>query len=302
MERALRTIEVEIPGAGLGALLPMLRGHARSANTCAASPALPALRYVRTGVVLDPVQIAAYSRVCGFADSQGVPLTYPQLLAFPLVMAFLGSADCPWPAMGMVHLANRIEQHARLYAGDLVRVELQTGALSSHDKGQLFTLDTRALRADTLVWQATQTLLRTGVAAPGGPAYVSAVAPFPPLSPQTDITAARDIGRRYARVSGDYNPIHLSWLTARLFGFRRALAHGMWTKARALAAVMPPDAVDRATATVEFKSPLYLPAQATLWTGAAAQGRAFEVRSARGERLHLRGQFSHAPGDRPAAT
>jgi acyl dehydratase len=51
--------------------------------------------------------------------------------------------------------------------------------------------------------------------------------------------APADIGRRYGLVSGDMNPIHLSAPSAKLFGFRQAIAHGLWTKARALAAMLP---------------------------------------------------------------
>ena len=40
--------------------------------------------------------------------------------------------------------------------------------------------------------------------------------------------------RAYAAVSGDVNPIHMSALTAKAFGFPRAIAHGMYTAARAL--------------------------------------------------------------------
>ena len=54
-----------------------------------------------------------------------------------------------------------------------------------------------------------------------------------------------DLGRRYAAVSGDHNPIHLYPLTAKAFGFPRQIAHGMWTKARCVAAMENrlPDAV-----------------------------------------------------------
>jgi acyl dehydratase len=59
-------------------------------------------------------------------------------------------------------------------------------------------------------------------------------------------------------VSGDYNPIHLHPLTARAFGFRRPIAHGMWSLARCLAAVENrlPDAV---TVDVSFRKPILLP-------------------------------------------
>ena len=67
-----------------------------------------------------------------------------------------------------------------------------------------------------------------------------------------------DLGREYAAVSGDHNPIHLYPLTAKAFGFQRQIAHGMWSKARCVAAFenrLP----DAATVEVEFKKPIFLP-------------------------------------------
>lgn len=260
--------------------------------------ALPEVTYVRPRVVLEPARIANYSRICGFSQAQAVPITYPQLLTFPLLMAFFGSADCPWPAMGTVHLANRIEQRQCLNPGDALRVELSGGQLLAHEKGQLFTLEIKILRQDDIVWEATQTLLRIGVSNPAGPAFAgelntSELATETPLSHQADFSAAAGIGRRYGRVSGDLNPIHLSALSARLFGFRRAIAHGLWTKARALAALMPHAAVAEARVAVEFKTPLFLPARASLWTTRNPQGAYFEVRNGNGNKAHLRGHLRY---------
>ena len=255
--------------------------------------ALPEVSYVRPRVVLESAHIADYARVCGFDQEHGVPITYPQLLTFPLVMAFFCSADCPWPALGTVHLANRIEQRQRLSPGDALRVEVRTGRLIAHERGQIFTLETQITRGDELVWEASQMALRLGVTNPAGPAFASELQANMPLSHQADFSAPGDIGRRYGRVSGDLNPIHLSALSAKLFGFRRAIAHGMWTKARALAALMPREAVAQARVAVEFKTPLYLPARVSLWTARDAQGARFEVRNARGDKPHLRGQLSY---------
>ena len=99
-----------------------------------------------------------------------------------------------------------------------------------------------------------------------------------------------DLGRRYARVSGDANPIHTSALGARLFGFPRAIAHGMWTQARALAALTPPDGLEAAEIEVSFRAPLLLPGTAALFV--SPDYRNFEVRDPTGERLHLRGRLS----------
>jgi acyl dehydratase len=254
---------------------------------------LPPVELVRPKVVLDANHIAQYASLCGFKDSDGVPLIYPQLLTFPLVSAYVSSQECPWPAMGTVHLANAITQHQPLRAGDAVRVELAAGDMLVHDKGQVFTLNLRILRDDVLVWSATQSLLRVGVKQTSGAPYVSQLAKDIPLSCQTEFSAATDLGRRYGAVSGDRNPIHLTALSAKMFGFKRAIAHGMWTNARALSALLPQHPLEQAALNVEFKTPLFLPGRATLWSSRSATGALFEVRDAKGQRPHLRGQLSY---------
>lgn len=291
----MKTVEIDKPASLAAMYLGALRSSRKRPG---AIKALPSVTYVRPHVVLDPAHIANYSRICGFGKAHGVPVTYPQVLTFPLVMAFFCSADCPWPAMGTVHLANRIEQRQKLSPSDALRVEVCTGGLIAHEKGQIFTLEMKITREDDIVWEATQTLLRIGVKNPAGPAYsselnTSELNTETPLSHQADFSAPGDIGRRYGRVSGDLNPIHLSALSAKLFGFRQAIAHGMWTKARTLAALMPREAVAQAKVAVEFKTPLYLPARASLWTTRNAQGAWFEVRNAKGDKPHLRGHLSY---------
>jgi acyl dehydratase len=99
----------------------------------------------------------------------------------------------------------------------------------------------------------------------------------------------KDTGRRYAAVSGDVNPIHLNPLTARAFGFPRAIAHGMWTAARAVAALQGrvPDA---ATYEVLFRKPLLLPSAVELVTQPAGGGWNLSVRNRRTSAAHLAAQ------------
>lgn len=252
---------------------------------------LPQVELVLPRVELNAQHIGQYSALCGFNMGQGVPLIYPQLLSFPLVTAYICSPECPWPAMGTVHLANSIKQHKPLHPGDVVRVEMGTGSLFAHEKGQVFTLDLRIVRGDELVWSATQSLLRVGVKETSGAPYVSQILADEPLSCQTEFSASADIGRRYGGVSGDRNPIHMSALSAKLFGFKRAIAHGMWTNARALSYLLPATAVEKATLAVEFKTPLYLPGRAQLWSARNDTSALFEVRDAKGQKPHLRGQL-----------
>ena len=97
-----------------------------------------------------------------------------------------------------------------------------------------------------------------------------------------------DAGRRYAKVSGDVNPIHLSGLTAKAFGFKRAIAHGMWVKARVLGALsgrLP----DELSLDVSFRKPLLLPSTVTLSTAQAGGGWDFAVRNATSDTEHVVG-------------
>ena len=254
---------------------------------------LPEVTLVRDNVVLDAAHIARYMALCGFTPAQGVPLIYPQMLTFALVMQYMNSADCPWPALGTVHLANTIEQKRSLHAGDSVRVEMTSGQLFAHEKGQVYNLELGIFRDDEQIWSATQSLLRLGVKQPAGEAYASQVRESDRLSCQAQFNAAANIGRRYGAVSGDRNPIHLSAVLARLFGFRRAIAHGMWTKARALSCVLPQRPLESVRVAVDFKTPLFLPAQPTLWTARTNVAALFEVRDSKGQKPHLRGQLDY---------
>ncbi|MBK7120893.1 MAG: hypothetical protein IPH64_19145 [Comamonadaceae bacterium] len=169
----------------------------------------------------------------------------------------------------------------------------------AHEKGQVFTLEFAISREGERVWDGTMTALRIGVKNPVGKPYVSALSSDANLSCQAGFTAPADIGRRYGLVSGDMNPIHLSAPSAKLFGFRQAIAHGLWTKARALAAMLPRQPIGQAEVTVEFKTPLYLPGRASLWATRQVKGTfphnaIFEVRNAKGDKPHLRAQLGYA--------
>ncbi len=281
----MQTIKLARPPSALKSGIQLLL--ARKPSTGRVNSLAP-VSYRLPCVTLDSGHLERYRQVCGFSAAQGVPLIYPQLLTAPLVLQWFISPECPWPALGTVHLANQIEQYAALQCGDQLRVEVASGELIAHPKGQVFTLVQRIYRDQALVWEATQSLLRVGVREPCGAAYRSALGADAMLSQCAEFDAPTAIGRRYGVVSGDLNPIHLTALSAKLFGFKRAIAHGMWTKARALALLLPQQPVDVATASVEFKRPLLLPGRATLWSSDSGD---FELRDSAGQTPHLRGRL-----------
>jgi acyl dehydratase len=107
-----------------------------------------------------------------------------------------------------------------------------------------------------------------------------------------------DLGRRYGAVSGDRNPIHMHSLAAKPFGFPGAIAHGMWTKARCLAALEGrlPDAFEVA---VGFRKPILLPARVEFASATDDDQIHFAVRDPEHGTPHLEGRVEPLE-DRPA--
>ena len=97
------------------------------------------------------------------------------------------------------------------------------------------------------------------------------------------------LGRRYGGVSGDRNPIHMHSLTAKPLGFPSAIAHGMWTKARALAQLQSrlPDSFE---VEVRFRKPVLLPARVEFASAEEGGEILFAVRDAKKGTPHLDGR------------
>lgn len=261
---------------------------------------LPARESVRRGIVVDPAQLAAYNEVCGFRLDNHLPATYPHVLAFGQQIALMTESDFPFPLLGMVHVANRITQRRPITIDEPFTLRVRTENLRDHEKGRQFDVVSEltpdrasAADGDGPVWTDVSTYLRRG----GGSGSSGAKkAELAPPEPTTIWRVPGDIGRRYGEVSGDRNPIHLHPLTARMFGFPSAIAHGMWTKAHALASFegeLPP----AFTIDVSFKAPVLLPAKAgfTTWrSGQHADSHewAFELWNARKPKPHLDGTIT----------
>ena len=251
---------------------------------------LPSLSFGVDGVRTDSAKLAAFNQVCGFAPNV-VPATWIHILAFPLHGAMLTDERFPFPMIGLVHISNAITQYRASSASDALDVRARLGKLAKHDKGVLFSVLTDVSVRGEKVWEEESVYLRRGRFA-----NVSEAAEAPsddvPVD-QPDRTTAwqlpEDLGRRYGAASGDMNPIHLHALTARSFGFKRAIAHGMWTQSRALAALQGQVEGKPFKLTTHFKLPAFLPSEVTFREKAEGKATRFEVRDARGEKPHARG-------------
>ena len=241
---------------------------------------LPDARFARRGVAVDADHLAAYARVCGLPLTDVLPPTYPHMLTFPVQMVLMSDRSFPLALPGLVHVRNRIEVLQPIRSDAPLDLEVWAERFARHRSGAVVDLCATVSAGGQEVWRSRSTYLARGATAPAGaPAAETEVAVGDLERIAATWRIPDDAGRRYAKVSGDVNPIHLSGLTAKAFGFKRAIAHGMWVKARVLGALAGrlPDAVDL---DVSFRKPLFLPSTVTLSTAQAGGGWDFAVRSA----------------------
>lgn len=262
-----------------------------------ATGTLPQRRLMLTGVEQDVARLADYCEVTGSVLSDRLPVTWLHVLTFPLQVALMAGRDFPFPMLGMVHVANAMTQHRPVLVTESLTLSSWAENLAPHRRGHTVDLVGEATVGDEVVWQGRSTYLVRGKGGSGGEGSEQAVPEqAQPQRIPTQIAQWRlpaDLGRRYAAVAGDANPIHLSALSAKALGFPRAIAHGMWTHARMLAAVQPrlPEAF---TVAVDFRKPILLPSTVLL-SGVVGDGHELSVTSRDGTRTHLRATIT-APG------
>ena len=218
---------------------------------------LPDKGYTLAGISIDAKQFKSFCEMFGF-KTDTVPSTYWHVRLFGVRTLLTAHPDAPFPMPGMVHLSDQINQFDTIYPDDKLDVECRFGRLLSHDKGTAFETLTTLKRDGKVVWEEITVNLYMGKKGLGE---------SPVSNPSIDINQATfkeswqlpdTLGLKYARMSGDYNPIHLHPMGGKLFGFPRHLIHGWYGLNRTLAPHQHKLAQPHEI-YVSFKKPLLLP-------------------------------------------
>ncbi|QYJ04852.1 acyl dehydratase [Nocardioides panacisoli] len=248
---------------------------------------LPDLVLRREDVAVERAAVDRYAAVCGFPTKDVAPVPYLHMLAFPLHMEMMTDAAFPFPAMGTVHLENSITQHRPVAIGESVSLSLRAQHLRATTKGRAYDMVVDATVDGETVWESVSTYLRLGG---GDKENGDRGTEFRAVEASSMTwSVPENIGRRYGAVSGDRNPIHLHPLTAKALGFPRHIAHGMWSKARCIAALENrlPEAVK---VEVAFKKPILLPGKVAFGAEQGADGWDFTLVKPSSGAPHLLGR------------
>lgn len=248
---------------------------------------LPQVEYVVDSFKVDQKHLKAYNEVCGFKNNGYIPAIYLAVLSQSLQMHMMTVEAFPFPILGLVHIRNQLKQYRKVGVNEQLTLSCEFGELQPHDKGVQFDFITTAKVGNEVVMEGLTTYLsrQKSGSKPAAKAAESAVPDYVPAG-QWDVS--ENTGRRYALTSGDFNLIHIHALTAKAFGFKQAIAHGMWSKAKALANIQLPDAYE---ADVWFKLPMYLPSQVEFLTAQQAQNTDFLIRSKKNQKPHVSGSI-----------
>lgn len=274
-----------MPSAGL---MLLRAGLTRKVKT--ASPQLIPSSIAVRAILPNGQQLDQFREVCGFRDNGQLPITFPQVMATALQIKLMLAPEFPFNPMGVVHLRNQISQTRALLAHEALDFSVQTSPLRVTANGYEVDFVNDVSVAGEAVWQATSTvLIRRKL--DGATSKPSAHLPGREYQHVEQWRIPSNRGRRYARASGDYNPIHLYTAAAKLLGFRRHIAHGMWSKSRCIAHLWNDDWNQPLHINAAFKLPIYLPATVTMMHEQEGRNIVFELRGPTGRRPHLVGNI-----------
>jgi acyl dehydratase len=271
----------------LKAALPAIPGVNQLPGVKKTGTDLPTIELRRDDVPVTRAEVDRYAAVCGFPRKDVAPVPYLHMLAFPLHLQLMTDPKFPFPAIGSVHLENSITQHRPVEIGETVSLSLRAANLRMSTKGRAWDMRVVGRVGDEVVWESVSTYLRVGKGDKDNGDPGTSFTAVEAKGPVWDIP--ENIGRTYGAVSGDRNPIHLYPLTAKALGFPRHIAHGMWSKARCIAALenrLP----DQVKVEVAFKKPIFLPGKARFGAEANPAGWDFTLVNPKTGAPHLVGR------------
>ena len=250
-----------------------------------AEKVLPQVEYVVDSFKVDQKHLKAYNEVCGFKNNGYIPAIYLAVLSQSLQMHMMTTEAFPFAILGLVHIRNQVKQYRKVGVNETLSLSCKFGELPPHDKGVQFDFITTAKVGDEVVVESLTTYLARQKTENKAAVKSTETKPAE-LQVQAEWNVSENTGRRYALTSGDFNLIHIHAVTAKAFGFKQAIAHGMWSKAKALSSLTLPDAYE---ADVWFKLPMYLPSQVEFLTAQTGKDTEFAIRNSKNKKPHVAG-------------
>ncbi len=244
---------------------------------------------------IDLDHVRRYNAAFGF-PGDAIPLTFLYLLAQRAQLATMLARPIPFRIPGLIHVENRLAMHGPVFLDAPLALTTTLQLPPAAPNGALHcVLETRAFDGERLVFSCDSTYLIQRGSRAG-----RAAAPQPDTPSGQALggwTVASDAGRRYAALSGDWNPIHLWPWTARLMGMRTPIIHGAHTLATACSLLQAESGQEPVSVWCRFRQPVPLGANVALFAGLAED----RFTALCNGRVAIEGGSSATPAPSPAA-
>ncbi len=247
-----------------GLLTPLLKAVFTRRKGFNAQVGLPNIQASWLGAKADLNVLKEYQTTLGLPEGQNLPILYPHVVAGAMHMNMLTHSSFPFGLLGTVHLRNRITQHKAINSNDVMDIYSELGQHRLMEKGLEFDFRTKVKIKNEVVWDEVSTYFLAGKFGKPEPSSEALNVNFfelPTLEQATQVAkwfVPKDRGKKYAKISEDYNPIHMSSLLAKLFGLKRDIAHGFGVLAQAIDQAGLDAGEGKTQVDVIFKGPVFL--------------------------------------------
>ena len=259
---------------------------------------LPHIKINWEGVKFAEGKLGPYRDVCELDEDGHVPFLYPHSFLGGCHLKMLTHDDFPLKLLGAVHLRNHLIQYRPLNIDQSYDVFLNLCGQRRRPQGLEFDFTTEIKDGDELVWSSLTTfLVRKKFKEEDGEHPLSqAVTNLEDSKEAAKFEVPANTGKRFGKITGDINPIHMSKLLAKLFGFKRDICHGMWALGRGLPLLEGVDLKKPVRLDVAFKGPLYMQAPIKILSSSKGDG-GFEFYSGKNDRPCVVGSLKNVTED-----
>ena len=241
--------------------------------------ALPLLVAEWKGVSVEAEGLKKYCAATGLEEDGCLPILFPHVLTAPVHMTFIAHKDFPLSPLGALHLRNHILQHEAIGAGEKMNVKCRLADSRVVKSGLEFDVQTAIHVDGPRKWESIATYFVRGkkFGEAGEPPAIAGMAELGAPNTEAAFHVPKNMGRHYAGIARDYNPIHISKILAKLFGFKRDIIHGMWSAAKAMSQLPGVGTDGPLRHDLAFKGPIFMDSDVTVKAEAGDAGVRFDL-------------------------
>ena len=211
-----------------------------------------------SNVTIDVDNLEAYKEYFNFKSQ--LPVTYIYIVAQRALLHLMLHKEFTIAVPGIVHISNEVQLTAQFNIDE--KIEIKASIHVPVKEGSLFP------KAEIIFYQKGVEVARNisnYIAKRKSPKKSSKrkenVSTFGLDSFREEWVIEKSIGKSYAQLSQDKNPIHTSKLFAKMIGFKRPIAHGWYSVNRVVSVAEKENNCTFKSIRVAFNKPIYLPSK-----------------------------------------